>query len=100
MDVEQLKMVLETIQNMGGDAKDFGMIWLISQAIPPILIHGFWALFAIITAINLFKFTKNVIEIFSVGRKIANALDITIDGEWNKNDTNRVINKIFKLKQN
>lgn len=37
MDIDQLKLVLDTVSQMGGDAKDFGMWYLAAIAIPKMM---------------------------------------------------------------
>ena len=40
MDIEQLKMILETIETMGGDAKEFGIWWLVVMALEGLAGYG------------------------------------------------------------
>ena len=37
MDSEQLTLILETIQSMGGDAKEFGIWWMVCIALPKVI---------------------------------------------------------------
>lgn len=37
MDLEQLTLILETIQSMGGDAKEFGIWWMVCSILPKVI---------------------------------------------------------------
>ena len=37
MDLEQLTLILKTIQSMGGDAKEFGIWWMVCSTLPKVI---------------------------------------------------------------
>ena len=77
MDIEQLKLILETIQNVSGEASRITLYWLALKAALPLLVHGLWAcvvislaylISTIITRLNTsVEFMREMRDLFRIG---------------------------------
>lgn len=94
MDLEQLKLVLETIQSMGGDAKEFGIWWLACSVIPNVLLF----VFGIVTVWAAMKTIRHITNLMNASYKIAESLGIYVLGTWTGMDTKELLQKVQELK--
>ena len=103
MDIEQLKLILETIELLGGDTKEFAIWYLVSRLVPNVLLF----IFGVVTVIASYKLLQKVCTgviitntIESAAWKIAKELDIRVVICWTKTDTELVLEEIRRLKSN
>jgi len=93
MNIENLKMILETIESMGGDAKEFGIWFLIVNLIPNILLFT-----GIMLALYMVKSViYRLIATVHASNKIAEKLGFRIVGTWTLIEEDTVLNRIREL---
>jgi len=99
MDLEQLKLILDTIQTMGGDAKEFGVWWIIGSFIPDVLTSILTFIFGIVCVLSI----KKILTYFYLSSgimKVGQVLNIIPEyHEWHIQDTNKVIDRVKELQE-
>jgi hypothetical protein len=93
MDIEQFKLMLEAINNVGGEAKEFGIWWLICRTVPAAL----WFIFGI----TLLAVGSRLIHNCAVAWSAAYAIGREFQHSpcaWDEHDTNVIVSKIRELK--
>lgn len=95
MDLEQLKLVLETVERMGGDAKEVAIAWAFAVHVIPALCWFFGVLIAIKFAV---QGVLLAISNLTATRRIASHLGISVYGDWAESDTANVLRTIDRLK--
>ena len=93
MDIEQLKLILETIQDMGGDAKEFGIWYLICQTIPDILAF----LFGIACLRCLYLIVRHISRSVIASYDMLRALNIDVPNHWRIENTEEAVRCIKEL---
>ncbi len=99
MDLEQLKLILETIQSMGGDAKEFGIWWLVCTQAPGMLSSVLLFVFGVISARWLYLAITAGVRAMNVSWEIATMLDLHPGAYWNTDDTKAVRQRIHRLQE-
>lgn len=94
MDIEQLKLVLEAIGNVGGEAKEFGIWWLICRTIPSVLTFVFGVVFVVLASRRIREGVASWSAAFAIGREVGHVPYV-----WDEQDTGIVVSKIRQLKQ-
>lgn len=56
MDLEELKLVLDTIQSMGGDAKEFGIWWVLASFIPDVVSSVLLFIFGVLVVLCIYRY--------------------------------------------
>ena len=93
MDLEQLKLILDTIQSMGGDAKEFGMWWLACSLIRPLLLFAFGV--GAVTAAR--AVLLSMVRSANVSHEVARKVGCPVLGMWSRSDTRNVLDRIDGL---
>jgi hypothetical protein len=97
MDLEQLKLILETISTMGGDAKEFGIWWLIATTLPSLIVNLLWCGFCILVLALAYRTIQHLIRVSAAANKVAEAIGKPVMGTWDHTDEARVLNHIRYL---
>ena len=94
MDIEQLKLILETLQSAGEGAFTFGIWWLVAGIIPNVLlfIFGLVAIWAACRAVVA------IVYVESAFHAIATALGYRTSA-FRRNDAQELVALIHKLQQ-
>jgi len=97
MDLEQLKIILETIEAVGGDARSFGL-WYLGLTIGQMVLSNV-LVFSFGTGVLLLgrNLVRNISSIEL--RRVATELGVVVQGDWGGSDTNHVLDKIRRLKE-
>ncbi len=93
MNLEELKLVLDTIQSMGGDAKEFGIWWLVCSRLPAVLCF----VFGVLTVFIVRTMVLWLIRAMNVSYRIADEVGELVVGGWNLSDEQRVISRVRAL---
>lgn len=95
MDIEQLKLILETVNAVGGDAKSVFFWWLATHlAQSAMVLAGFCSL--VYVAYRLIRpLTHDAIALREIGR----AAGYDCRGEWLAFDTRQTVDRINDLKR-
>lgn len=94
MDLEQLKLFVEAIEGIGGDAFTFGMWWLAVQCLSPSLWFAFGVLF-------IYWITRLAYKSFALSygcSRIAHAIGHKVYGDFDNTDADACIQLIESLK--
>ncbi len=94
MDIEQLKLILETLQSAGEGAFTFGIWWLVAGIIPNVLlfIFGLVAIWAVCRAVTA------IVYVESAFHAIATALGYCTSA-FRRCDTQELVILIRKLRE-
>jgi hypothetical protein len=95
MDLEQLKLVLEAVNSVGGEAKEFGFWWLACSVIPSVL----WFTFGVAALILATRAIHESVRAYSAAREMADALGHDWMGFWESSDTIKCVRKIRELRE-
>jgi hypothetical protein len=95
MDLEQLKLVLEAINSVGGEAKEFGFWWLAARTIPSFL----WFTFAMTAVIAITRTINHGIRTSYGAYEIADEVGHRVHGDWDTRDTLAVIHAIRSVRK-
>jgi len=90
MDLEQLKLVLEAISSVGGEAKEFGFWWLAARTIPSFL----WFAFGMTAVIVITRTINHGLRASSGAYDIAAEVGHRVHCYWDHGDTVSVIEAI------
>ena len=74
MDIEQLKLILEQINTLGGNAQETFIWWLVVSKVPGIIFGICWTIIGAVTLVACFKLTR----IFLAGTKLMEAAGVRI----------------------
>lgn len=96
MDLEKLRMILETIEAVGGDAREFGL-WYIGLTMGQLFLANVMSLAMGVGVLLTIRHIVRVV-ISSPLRQISAALGIPVVGTWDHTDTNKIIDDIGRLK--
>lgn len=99
MDIEQLRMILDTIETMGGDAQEFGIWYLICGAAPRVVASVLLFAFGIACLWMAGRVIVHIANLSNVGYRVAEALDITIYNSWTEHNSQEVLAKIKRLQK-
>lgn len=92
MDLEQLKLVLEAINSVGGEAKEFGFWWLAAKTIPAFL----WFAFGMTAVIVITRTINHGVRASCGAYDIAQEVGHQVHCYWDHGDTVSVIEAIRK----
>ena len=99
MDLEQLKLILETIQSVGGDTKDV-FVWYLVFCYGSEVLVSVLTFVAVVFAIHYVrKIVLSIVSMCSVASEVAAELDYRATGDWFHSDTRAVIALIRGLKE-
>lgn len=93
MDIEQFKLMLEAINNVGGEAKEFGIWWLACRTVPAVL----WFIFGISFLAVVSRLIRNGAVAWSAAYAIGREFQHS-PYSWGEQDTNIIVSKIRELK--
>jgi hypothetical protein len=94
MDLEQLKLVLEAINSVGGEAKEFGLWWLAARTIPAVL----WFTFGMTAVVVITRTINHGIRTSFGAYTIAEEVGHRVFMDWDARDTQSVLEEIRRLK--
>ena len=94
MDVEQFKLMLEAINNVGGEAKEFGIWWLACGTIPAVLWFAFGVGFLAVASRRIHEGVSSWSAAYAIAREVGHPVRIM----WTDSDTDSVLEKIRSLK--
>lgn len=93
MDIEQFKMVLDAINSVGGEAKEFGIWWLACRTVPAVL----WFVFGVTLVVAMSRRIREGIATgsaaYAVGRELGH-----VPYSWDESDTAIIVDKLRSLK--
>lgn len=93
MDIEQLKLILETVNAAGEGAKTIAILYLAISVIPSLL----KTLALIVCAVVLSKMIQNIASLVNVGHRVAEALGVEVTGCWITDDSIKVLARCREL---
>ena len=99
MDIEQLKLILETVESMGGDAKEFGIWWMVCDTLPGLIV-GVVAAIGCAWIVSLtYRLIKSLNESERGIIRIADELGFSVKrgSEWSESCTQKMVNAVKKL---
>ena len=96
MTPEQLKMILETIQSVGGDVRDFGLVYIGLTVGADLLGKVFLLVFGL-ACVRAVRYGVNCAGTAHL-RRIAAAAGHTVQGDWAHQDTTKIISILTLLK--
>jgi len=101
MDIEQLQLLLKTIETLGGDAREFGIWFLVCQAVSTLICNVLWVSLCAFLICGVFKVIKYGILVVNIGYRVANQLNIPLSGQqqnvWTPTTSNKVTARIGQL---
>ncbi len=97
MDIEQLKLILETLQAAGDGAFTFGIWWIVAGLVPDVLLF----VFGITGFFVLSKIVVAIMRSVNMSYEIAHLLEYSIDHYWGwtSRDSKEVLNSIRRLQK-
>ncbi len=101
MDIEQLKLILETVESLGGDTKEFAIWYLASRLVPNVLLFLFGLAVILMLKRVIFKMCNMEEGRGSLDcRTIAIALGVEFHPPWDSIEMKKVMDKIKELLAN
>lgn len=89
MDVEQLRLVLETIEHVGGDAKEFGVYFILASVLPDV-VSSVLTFTGVLGALWLISKTVRTLVCRSLAASKAAELigleNLAADDDWTRSD--------------
>jgi len=99
MDIDQLKMILETIAGMEGDARQFTIAYLACTTVSSLINGALLFAFGVVAIRCISRSIANVSYSANVSNQIARVLGISINGVWQPSDEKEVLDEIHRLQE-
>lgn len=99
MDIEQLKLILESLEGLGGNAQEFGIWYLVCSTAPEIVSSVLSTLCFIAGFACCYKIVKYITNLINAGYTIARAINHSVSSTWYPSDTRAICNQILELKR-
>lgn len=99
MNIEQLKLILESLEGLGGNVQEFGIWYLVCSTAPEIVSSVLSTLCFIAGFVFSYKIVKYVTNLVNAGYHIARAIDYSVSSTWYPSDTSAICDQILKLKR-
>ena len=93
MDIEQLRLILETVQAAGEGAKVIAILYLVSTLVQPVLTSGV----LVLAIVAVTRIVRHVSGMMNASWLVAERLKYDVAGCWGSSDTTEVLRRIKEL---